>query len=266
MLPSMIEVRDYGFVVGKTFYLTHNAGLFSILSTVYQELLELQRPVRRISSRFGADLYKKFPLQNIWPALFQEPKVAHSVERTDAIKRMPPAVDWWNVDYSQLPISDVSASIRTHFESSKKIGKIKQYLLEKYGINPSEIIAVHYRGTDKSLETATISVERFVEEIDAAIKEFPKSRVLLQVDEMDVLNYFMSRYKSRAFYFQELPPSRTNNGSHFEHRDDSLGYGLNFLAAVEIIAGCRTVITHTGNGALWELIFRGSADHFTQLR
>jgi len=42
--------------------------------------------------------------------------------------------------------------------------------------------------------------------------------------------------------------------------------GQIFLAILSLVSKCKKVVTHTGNGALWEVLFRGSTEGLKQIR
>jgi hypothetical protein len=264
-LKRGINAFNSGFVIHGTYYTTNNAGLFSIVSTVYTDLAQSQIPIRRIDTRFGAILYKKFFFQNIWPQLFKEPQSAIKLIQNEKLFLCPPAIGWWCSAYRDLPLKDIHESISNHFRPSEDVNHLKLKLQNKYAFSPDQIIAVHFRGTDKAKEISGIPVTRYFDEIDRATKKFPRLRILLQVDEDSVRESFLSRYPEKSFYFSELVTSLDKVGPHYQIKTDPISEAKIYFAILLIISQSKLGITHTGNGALWELIFRGNHENFIQL-
>jgi hypothetical protein len=265
-VSNKFKICNSGFIFNETYYCLSNAGLFSIISTIYTDITEANVPIRKISTVFGAILYKKYFFQNIWNAIFETPGQASVIRKSPECSALPPAVGWWSTDYHLLPLSSIYASTTVHFYPSRLVFSKKMELLKKYQISPSKTIALHYRGTDKVREIANISLGTIKSEIDKFLIKYPDSRILLQVDEKFILESLISTYSEVAFYFSELPTSEGSTGAHYLSKLDPVLDAVTYFASVLILSECRALITHTGNGALWEAIFRSSSENLKQLR
>jgi len=267
-IKAKIIVCNSGFIIKDTYYCLSNAGLFSIASTVYTDLALADVPVREINTVFGAILYKKYFFQNVWPHFFNIPiEACHLASDSNVLMTpFPPAVGWWCLDYLSLPIEEIHFSTNKHFAPSAQVLAVKDEILKKYEIISSKVIAVHYRGTDKIKETNEISFHRYTAEIDKAITRNPEARILLQVDERVILERLLEHYGQKSFCISELPPSGGKIGAHYLRKDDPIQDAITYFAIILILSQSDTLITHTGNGALWEFIFRKTSDNFVQLR
>ena len=63
-------------------------------------------------------------------------------------------------------------------------------------------------------------------------------------------------FKEKIFYFTEIEPSKSKIGSHNLSKKDPILFTQTYLAAVLILSESAVLVTHTGNGALWEFIIR----------
>ena len=95
-----------------------------------------------------------------------------------------------------------------------------------------------------------------IDEINKQIVKFPNHKILLQTDDIKVQNYLNVYYKEKVFYFSEIEPSKSKIGSHNLSKKDPILFTQTYLATVLILSESEILITHTGNGALWEFIIR----------
>lgn len=263
---NKLIVCNSGIIYDETYFCLSNAGLFSIISTIYTDISGARVPIRRISTTFGAILYKKFFFANIWNSIFETPNEAVEIKQNSECSELQPAVGWWSTDYHLLPLKSIHASTTDHFLPSKLVLSKKKELLEKYDILTNKTIALHYRGTDKVKETPNISLETIESVIEQSLISYPDSRLLLQVDDKFILDRLASTYSNVAFYFSELPASQESTGAHYLRKSDPVLEAVTYFASVLILSECKVLITHTGNGALWEAIFRSSSKNLRQLR
>lgn len=248
-------------------YAGWNSGFFSNCTTLLWELAQLCEsgvvPVRvafvngfefyRDSNSLGIDIYNQ---------LFQ----------ADQSVNLGGAASWPFLNhhgvYSAEPIFLYHLLARRWFTPSVKVEKISKALVKKYTIDPSNTVAVLYRGTDKGLEVQLATSEEYARLAADAISGLPDGRVLIQTDQRQVRDFFCSKFGSRCVFFNEMP---VTSGATVIHNlaDEALGmsrleFAQHLLAVLLIVSKCRFVINHTGNMALWACLFRGNTEGMTQ--
>jgi hypothetical protein len=258
-----IEVAERGFRVRSTFFVTHNAGLFAIASGVFWDLSNLKGSVKKINSRFGCGLYKNRPFQNVWPLLFSQPdelsKIHFQNQSTGSF------VEFWKCQYSTLPAKELNFEARKFLTPSSSVLDISKALQEEYSIDFTKLIGVHYRGTDKYLEIPVAEMYEWEKAIARACEHVANPQVLILSDDFEIINHFKDKFKG-SFSIDKLTPGSGGIGAHFIKKTNAVAEAQIFLAIVQIISKSLRLITHTGNGALWEVIYRGEVTGVEQLR
>jgi hypothetical protein len=226
------------------------------------------RNVTKIKSNFGMSLYKKWLLRNNWKSYFQTPIQTASPQLASADSESYPKDihDWWGKDYAALPFKDVLDAVGLYFRLSPKVVKLSDSFVEKYGITLEETIGVHYRGTDKQTEIETPSLTEFISQTRLYMQEMANPKILLLTDEPAVINGFEDAFPKAVITITELAMPGGLLGAHILDSKEPEVQGQIFLAILSLVSKCKKVVTHTGNGALWEVLFRGSTDGLKQVR
>jgi hypothetical protein len=258
----------FGFFVRDTYFLTYNAGLLSCSTVTLSDITASGRTVRKIKSNLGMSLYKKWLLRNNWRSYFQTPIKANSSQLASAESESysKDIHDWWGKDYAALPLKAVQETVSLYFCLSPKVVKFSDGFVEKYGINLEETIGVHYRGTDKQTEIETPSLTEFISHTRQFMQEMANPKILLLTDEPDVVVGFEAAFPKAVITINELATPGGSLGAHILDSKEPEVQGQIFLAILSLVSKCKKVVTHTGNGALWELLFRGSTEGLKQVR
>jgi hypothetical protein len=262
------QIGKFGFFVRNTYFLTNNAGLMSCSTTALSDITASGRDVRRISSRFGMSLYKKWILKNNWKSFYQAPKLIESslLSSTKSVTYPTDIHDWWVKDYSAIQLGNVLEKVNLFFRLSPKVTKLSDRFVEKYGINLEQTIGVHYRGTDKQTEIDTPSLTDFISQTRQFMQEMSDPKILLLTDEPAVAVGFESAFPKSVITINELATPGGSLGAHIRDSKEPEVQGQIFLTILSLVSRCNKVVTHTGNGALWEVLFRGNADGLKQVR
>jgi hypothetical protein len=170
--------------------------------------------------------------------------------------------------YEDLHFKKLNAYIHNYFGPSSLVESRIEQFIEKYDIRPDKTIGVCYRGTDKIIEVPPISPIRYVLEVQALLKKNSDLTVLVQTDQQQFRDYFLSEIGPRAFYIEEMPVTCSSSALHniTDKAVSNFQLGINLLAVVKILAQCKYVVTHTGNVSLWIFLYRGSTRNCCQLR
>jgi hypothetical protein len=258
----------FGFFVGGTYFLTYNAGLMSCSSTTLSDITASGRKVTKIKSNFGMSLYKKWLLRNNWKSFFQPPTATQSAQSASAeFGTYPKEIDdWWGKDYAALPVKAVQEQVDSYFRLSPEVVKLSDSFVEKYGINLEETIGVHYRGTDKQTEIETPSLTEFISQTRQFMQQMANPKILLLTDEPAVAMGFEAAFPKAVITITELAAPGGSIGAHILDSKEPEVQGQIFLAILSLVSKCKKVVTHTGNGALWEVLFKGSTEGLKQVR
>jgi hypothetical protein len=247
---------EFGFVLNSTYYIVDNSGFFSIASKTCTDLMKIKTPIDKISLRFGALLQKKFFLEDPGSRFFNTRANEIRLEKKPYQGGVGYPVDWWGLNYKNLPLLEFFTQIKQKFSVSKEVYLIREKLINKYNIEFDKVIAVHIRGTDKEKEISLNPVSVFIDAINKQVIKFPNHKILLQTDDIKVQDYLNVYFKEKIFYFSEIEPSKSKIGSHNLSKKDPILFTQTYLATVLILSESEILITHTGNGALWEFIIR----------
>ena len=142
-------------------------------------------------------------------------------------------------------------------------------LKNKYQIDLDKTISVFYRGNDKHREVKIASYEEFLNQINIAYSKNTDCRILIQTDVKDFLEYCLEnfQYRDKIFYFEELPFIEGNPNISVHHiipKNKRTQFGLYYLSSTYIISQSKIVLTHTGNSALWSVLYRGNGENVHQ--
>jgi len=172
--------------------------------------------------------------------------------------------------YEDLNFKQLNPYIQNYFEPSDRVKGKQEEFLRKYGIEYGNTIGLCYRATDKWWEIAQIQPEYFVQEAKRLLARDENLRVFVQTDQRQVRDYCLRELGKRAFFLTEMPVTTSTVGIHVlsesERGISNVELGVRILAAVNILAKCRYLITHTGSIGLWGYLFRGTARNACRLK
>lgn len=262
LISNQVELGHSGFRIRNTYFISRNAGLFSLLSTTSSDLLAFNHPITRVSLRFGGDYNKNVIFQNPWLKFFDQNSYPFGLQKSVGALDLRTA---WAKDYKALDLESVKPLAGSIFRPSKRVLDLQISLMEKYNLSSEKLIGVHYRGTDKATEIPTTPVEVYVAHVKEILREHPQMEILVQSDSSQALQAFQVHFGEKVKFIEELPLSDNLVGAHTQEKQDRVLDAVTYLAAVSILAKCRYLITHTGNGGLWEFIYRDSLEGFTQI-
>jgi hypothetical protein len=98
------------------------------------------------------------------------------------------------------------------------------------------------------------------------MQEMANPKILLLTDEPDVIVAFEAAFPKAVITINELAAPGGAIGAHTRDSKQPEVQGQIFLAILFLVSKCKKVVTHTGNGALWEVLFRGSTEGLKQVR
>ena len=246
----------------------HNAGFFSCSSIALQDIMiyyNEHKQLPNVVDRFAQyGFYKKDATDNLIPFFFKEDNsfgitIGHPVKITSA--REDPQYS----DYKLLDFKDLKPFIDKFFTPSDYVQETVFWMKEKYHIDLDNTCAVFYRGNDKNRETTIAPYEEFILKAKEIQAQNPDIWFLVQPDETEFLEAFQNEF-TNVFSFKETPHMRKQDSAMFFELPipERAEYGSKFLSAVLVMSQCKHLITHSGNGGLWSVIYRGNGDNVYQ--
>lgn len=168
--------------------------------------------------------------------------------------------DQWHLG---LDFASLAPFIQKYFSPNDEVRECMRAIREKYCIAPSEVCVIFYRGNDKATEvTPTPYAEMF-----SAARRTGAMRFWVQSDESEFLSAALAEFGEHAFVcwdeIRHIPcdPTKTVDLLGLDnHRFAKL-----FLAIMNLMAECASVVCPRGNCSLWVALFRGGAHGVIQL-
>lgn len=271
-IANLIEL-DYGIYDPnhEEFFLLHDTGLFSCLSTTLWSICDLITMgfiPKKINYKYTLSAYKDTPDINIYSLLFKNLNAEEITENISPlnkliIKRFDHHGSYGKFNYEQLNII-----IKTYFKINSAIHDRINTLSNKY-INPKcRYAGICIRGTDKNIEILQTDSSIYIATADKLLAENLIDRIYIQTDQSQIQNLFKQYYKNICDSIDEIP---TTNGNIVIHKAPKLlsnrtDFSINMVSSILIIANMQRVITHTGNVGAWIALMRGSASNIWQAR
>lgn len=245
--------------------ITHNAGLFSCATIRLVDIMVFYNQHKRlpngVDSSLQFEFYKQFQEEDMTPELYLDDGRTIEYDRVRYLSLQPGCNTF--SDYSKLLFDDNKPFIDKYFSPSERVIQvIREYELH-YDIDYDNTCAIFYRGNDKITEGDIVPYEDFVTE---AAKLNESVRFLVQPDETEFLEYFVEAFPDRCFNFKETPHLKKCKSAVFKELEpkDRPQHAVNFLAAVITMSKCKHLITHSGNGGMWALLYRGNFNNVHQ--
>lgn len=180
-------------------YCLWNCGFYSNEFQVFTSLLTLLRHgivPERIDYSLGFRHFKKDPNYDIYLDFHQidqakELDLYSEVTIPDSNRYQPDIYDF--KIYNQIRDK--------FFLPSSTISDRKQFLINKYKINPEKTISVLYRGTDKGTELRLAHPQEYLLKVKEILGDNPGFKVLLQTDQTQVIQYFSDEIGDNLIFF-----------------------------------------------------------------
>ena len=240
------------------------AGLFSNFTTLLWDLIECRKHgllVNSLSAGNGVEFYKDTLADDPINLLLNPIKPKFTFFDLPIISK-----PLHHSRYGELNFDELKPYIQTYFKPSSLVMKRALSLICKYNIILSNTSCVCFRGNDKSIEAPRIDPSIFLQEILKNIDQNPSNRVLVQTDELLAREFLLGGIGHLAFFFTEMPVTNsTGLAIHLHSYTNRLDFAVLLLAVNFLIAKSYYIVTHTGNMALWQFLYRGHSRNAYQL-
>jgi hypothetical protein len=199
---------------------------------------------------------------DLYPLLFQENRLENIPERGGVALFDSHGRYGWLKNEGYLPF------LRRWFRPADEAFKIHERILRDNKVELSKTIAVVYRGTDKNREVVLADPEEYIKNSHKLLKKNPNCRILIQTDQTQVRDRFLAYFGDDCFFLPEIPSTSSATPIHSlpltELGIDKLKYTLILQAVMLILSQCHILVNHTGNMALWIILYRGTTQNTFQ--
>ena len=120
--------------------------------------------------------------------------------------------------------------------------------------NPENTCVIRFRGTDKELETIQPSYEEMLQKALALKGNYPNLRFAIQTDENKFKQFIFGALGDACFTLEQAEQNNHRHNHNF----------IIFYASILLLSKSRFIITTSGNGELWMLLFRGHINGVSQ--
>tara|TARA_B100002019_G_scaffold288909_1_gene303485 strand:- start:425 stop:1270 length:846 start_codon:yes stop_codon:yes gene_type:complete len=237
-----------------------NCGFYSNQSQAFlSTLILLSHGIvpDKISYAMGFKRFKSHPDKDIFPDFYKiNPQIPVQLLKTVTLPdENRKQFDLYDFEY-------YNQVVNKFFGPSDLISERKQLLLSKYKIDPSQTIAVLYRGTDKFTEVRLGSPEAYLNVTKQLLNQTGFKKVLVQTDQTQVLDYFKQELGDKVVvHFEETPSTSGQDAMNTVMENegkDTMDWMQWFDAALRCVSDCAVVVNHTGNCGLWMNLYRGN--------
>lgn len=250
--------------------INHNAGFFSCATIRLIEIIKYFNQHKQLPDEVDSSeqwaFFKKDLSENVVSAFFAEQPVDIVHTKEMVVTNEPGEVSFG--DYSKFHFEDIYPFVVRYFWPSLAVEEMAYMYGAKYNINFDNTCAVFYRGNDKQRECQVTPYSAFIEKAKEIVLNNPNVRFLVQPDETEFLEAFTVAFPNSCFWFEETPHMRKKDSAIFYELPTAkkTEHGQYFLAAVIAMSRCKNVILHSGNGAMWCVLYRNSFEGVFQFR
>jgi hypothetical protein len=244
--------------------ITHNAGFYSCCTIRLEQILEYFRNNKNIpdivDSSQQFECYKNNKLHDITYDYFaKNDKMIIPYEKDVYITNVDKEQQF--SEYNLLNFKDLKQFIEKYFSQSLFVHIVSNNLVNKYCIDTNNTCAIMYRGNDKAWETIQPSYEEMIKKALYIRDKDPNIRFLVQTDELEFLEEF-AKHIPNSFHFEELPKirKRTSSIQFLLPNNEKQYHAVLYNASIRILSKCKYIITTSGNGEMWMILFRGHAN------
>lgn len=252
---------------------SHNAGFFSCCTLGLIAVMKYFNEHKCLPDIFDRSeqfaFFKKDPtntLDNIVPEFFKEDPAYMPHTREMVVTNEPGEVSFG--DYSKFRFDDIAPFLATYYMPSKKVGDTMHIYESKYNLDFNNTCGIFYRGNDKKRECDLTPYQEFIDKAREIEQENPGITFLVQPDETEFLQAFTKAFPGKCVWFEETPHMRKKDSAIFYELppEKKTEHGIFFLAAVLTLGKCKHLITHSGNGGMWAVLYRGGFEGVHQFR
>ena len=254
--------------------ITHKeAGFFSCSTIALQDIVIWSREHKRLPDIL--DRHQQYMHYKTWA---HQTLIGHFFEETD---QPIDCSEWFElsenrelqyVDYKTLNFDMLNQFRDKYFAPSKYVRSVIDILERKHNIDYDNTCAVIYRGNDKNREMTVAPYSEFIHKANEVNDSLFKMKGLsgdmkyiVLPDETEFLEAFTQSVPNTTCFVKHMP--KKDSAVFYElPLPERANQAADFLAALIIASRCKHLIVHSGNVALWSVIYRGNCDNVHQIR
>ena len=156
--------------------------------------------------------------------------------------------------YANLNFNDINPFIKKYFSPTALIKNAMNNLAHCSHFDPENTCVIRFRGTDKELETIQPSYEEMLRKALALKASHPNLRFAVQTDESKFRQYIFDALGDACFLVEHAEQNNYRSSQNY----------INFYASILLLSKSKFIITTSGNGELWMMLFRGHTNGVSQ--
>lgn len=260
--PAYLQLYKYGVYASSsreahgTFWMTHEAGFFSCLTTLMwslSDLLQVGIVPTRIDNTFSMNQFKDVRQCNAWEEIFRQPReedlAALLTNKPKSYGIFDHHSDYTRLITDTLGLDWINAFHKAYFSPVEQVIEAAERFDEECGISNSDTIGVCIRGTDKWKEIRPTPLPVYFHAVDRLAEKYRDPAILIQTDQLQIRRSFQDRYGANCTFIADLPVTR---GDKVIHESEIVTgarsmFAKNLVAMCLAMSNCKELVTHTGN-------------------
>lgn len=246
---------------------THNSGFFSCCCIRFISIIDYYNKNKKlpdiVDSSKQFDRYKTDKNTDYTPLFYKTLDYHIPYDYDITVIREKRELQFSN--YNLINFDRVMPIFKKYFTPSDEIQNIVNILTKNYNLDYNNTCAIFYRGNDKNRETKMPHYDVYLNKAKEIQQNNPNIKFLVQTDETEFLMKFLEFFPE-SIYFRETPTlSKSDTSVHkvlpaSERKKAAMFY----LSATLCVSKCKYLLTHTGNGGLFSILFRGNKKNVYQ--
>lgn len=246
----------------------HNAGFFSMFTIRLMDILAYFNQNKELPDEVDSTSqfihFKSYAGENLVPYYWNEGSDEITYKGDIVFRFDCMAIQF--APYNELKFKQLSPFIEKYFKPSNHVGDRAFEFTKNHGIDLDNTCAVFYRGNDKETETPTAGYQFVIDKAKEIQRKNPGINFFLLPDECEFMRAFKSHFPDTITISEIGCINRNPSTAVFYElrRDERKNREASYYAGVLIASRCKHLITHSGNGGLWSVLYRGNTKNVHQ--
>lgn len=229
-------------------------GIFSCCTVRLESILEYFNEHHNtpmvVDSSGQFSFYKDYENENISKDLFDQKDDIKIKWHGIPIKVTKSSDEQQFSNYQEICYEELSPFIQKYFSPSKLISNAVAELEVLSKIDYRNTCVIRYRGTDKEAETVQPSFDQILEKVLFIQAKHPLIRFAIQTDDQEFRKFIYRSLGDRCFEIETTAWEGWSGNKDY----------VDFYASILLLSQCKYIITTSGNGELWMMLFRGHSE------
>jgi hypothetical protein len=241
-----------------TLKIDSGVGIFSCCTVRLESILEYYNLHHKIPKLVDSSdqfvFYKENDDENISRDLFAERNDVDIQWGKKPIKVTASSDEQQFSNYQEICYEDVTPFIQKYFSPSELITSTVAQLQRSSRIDYDNTCVIRFRGTDKEEETVQPKFEEVLNKALEIQAKNPLIRFAVQTDDPEFRKFIYHSLGERCFEVES---------TSWEGWSGNKDY-IDFYSCIYLLSKCKYIITTSGNGELWMMLFRGHSEGIIQ--